>query len=88
MPDLHGFIMQGIEKIYFVHLPMFNMENYRYQLILQAEIPEEIMNEYIRERKKNPEQVFILGTQDKTTLNDIISRKEFIAVIDKGLPSG
>ncbi|CAG8798664.1 13954_t:CDS:2, partial [Dentiscutata erythropus] len=85
-PDYHGFIIQGIEKIHLVHLPMFNMENHRYQLILQAEILEEIMCEYIRERKKNPMQIFILGNQNKTTLNDIISGKEFLAVIDKGLP--
>ncbi|CAG8801659.1 31807_t:CDS:2, partial [Racocetra persica] len=67
-PDIHGFIIQGIEKIYLVHLPMFNMENHRYQLILQAELPKEIMDEYIKEREDNPKQGFILGNQDKTTL--------------------
>ncbi|CAG8840094.1 1513_t:CDS:2, partial [Racocetra persica] len=81
--DFHGFIIQGIEKIYLVHLPMFDMENHRYQLILQAEMPKEIMDAYIKERVDNPKQVFILGNQNKTTLNDIISGKEFKAVIDK-----
>jgi hypothetical protein len=85
-PDLHGFVMQGTKKLFLVHLPMFNMANHRYQLIITGDLPTEVMDEYTKARSKYPDQYFTLGNANKATLSKILSDKKFEAVIDKGLP--
>ncbi|CAG8526110.1 15098_t:CDS:2 [Acaulospora colombiana] len=85
-PDHHGFVMQGTDSLYLVHLPMFNMENHNHQLILQAELPPEIMKKYVEARQQDPNLIILLGNIEETTLGDMISKKEFKAEIYKGLP--
>ncbi|KAF8813146.1 PLP-dependent transferase [Phlegmacium glaucopus] len=85
-PDFHGFVMQGTDKLYLVHLPMFNMENHRFQLIITGDIPQDKMDQYKKARAASPEKFFTLGTANRTTLESILRRKKFSAVIDKGLP--
>lgn len=85
-PDMHGFIMQGTDKLYLVHLPMFNMANHRYQLIITGDIPAAKMEEYRNARAAMPNKYFTLGTAEATTLGDILRNKKFKAVINKGLP--
>ena len=85
-PDLHGFVMQGTERVSLVHLPMFNMANHRYQLIITGDLPLEVLKAYAKERAKFPQQFFTLGTANYTTLERILKDKKFAAVIDKGLP--
>lgn len=85
-PDMHGFVMQGTDKLYLVHLPMFNMANHRYQLIITGDIPAAKMDEYRKARAALPQQFFTLGTAEPTTLGDILRDKKFKAVINKGLP--
>ncbi|CAG8556794.1 1827_t:CDS:2 [Acaulospora morrowiae] len=87
-PDHHGFIMQGTDSLYLVHLPMFYMENHNHQLILQAELPPDVMEKYIEVRQQDPKQIMMLGNIEETTLNDLMSKKEFKAEIYKGLPDG
>ncbi|KAJ8515142.1 hypothetical protein ONZ45_g7400 [Pleurotus djamor] len=85
-PDLHGFIMQGTDKLYLVHLAMFNMENHRHQLIITGDLPADIMKKYVAERAAHPSQFYTLGTAHRETLADILRNGEFDAVIDRGLP--
>ncbi|KAF8877174.1 pyridoxal-dependent decarboxylase domain protein [Infundibulicybe gibba] len=85
--DLHGFVMQGTDKLHLVHLPMFNMENHRHQTIITAELPEDVKKKYVYTKKGNPSHFFILGTAEKELFTKIIQEgAEFKAVIDMGLP--
>ncbi|KAK6531098.1 hypothetical protein TWF281_007923 [Arthrobotrys megalospora] len=85
-PDLHGFVMQGDCPVHLVHLPMFNMKNHRYQLIITGDLPSDILEKYKTDKAANPDAFYLLGNQNKETLSDLLSAKEFDAVIDKGLP--
>ena len=85
-PDLHGFVMQGTDRLYLVHLAMYNMENHRYQLIITGDLPEDVMKQYTNEREKNPQQVYILGTAKTERLSEILKSGEFGAVIHRGIP--
>jgi hypothetical protein len=85
-PALHGFVMQGTKKLFLVHLPMFNMANHRYQLIITGDLPTDVMNKYKQARVQFPDQYFTLGNASKETLSTMLANKRFKAVIDKGLP--
>jgi hypothetical protein len=85
-PDLHGFVMQGTKKLFLVHLPMFNMANHRYQLIITGDLPTNVMSKYQQARLDFPDQYFTLGNASKLTLDEMLKNKKFDAVIDKGLP--
>ncbi|WHX47235.1 hypothetical protein QNH46_13760 [Paenibacillus woosongensis] len=61
IPDLHGFVMMGTEELFLDHLPMFHMENHRYQVILKASLPPDAMNTYIEASRQNPDKAYILG---------------------------
>lgn len=37
-PDLHGFVMTGSKRLIGCHLPMFNVENHRFQCIVEFEM--------------------------------------------------
>jgi hypothetical protein len=85
-PDFHGFLMQGTEKVFLVHLAMFNMANHRYQLIITGDLPDVVMQDYQQARLDFPNEYFILANKSKETLSDILENKTFKAVIDKGMP--
>ncbi|KAJ3903671.1 pyridoxal phosphate-dependent transferase, partial [Lentinula edodes] len=87
--DYHAFIMQGTDsKLFFVHLPMFNMENHRLQLIITGEIPIQMRFAYIGAREKNPDTVYLLVNDTPTTLEKILAAKEFEARIEPFNPRG
>ncbi|KAF8892114.1 pyridoxal phosphate-dependent transferase [Infundibulicybe gibba] len=71
-PDMHGFVMQGTDKLHLVHLPMFNMENHRHQTIITAELPEDVKRKYVHAKQENPSRFFTLGTINKELFTDII----------------
>ncbi|CAG8685749.1 2721_t:CDS:2, partial [Funneliformis mosseae] len=70
-PDFHAFVMQGTDNLYLTHLPMFQMENHRRQVIITADLPKNIKEQYLNARKANPLHVFYLGNQDEMKLDDI-----------------
>jgi hypothetical protein len=86
-PDIHRFIIQGTDTIFLVYLGMFNIENHRVQLIITGELPYETKAWYVRERARDPAQVFMLATERRETLDNILQRRDFPAVIHKGVPS-
>jgi hypothetical protein len=89
-PDQHGFVMMGRDTLFLDHLPMFHMENHRYQLILQASIPSEAMSAYLKASQENPDQPMILGnlSNDLFTLPQVLTGDvtSFQADIFVGLP--
>ena len=89
-PDQHGFVMMGRDTLFLDHLPMFSMENHRYQMILQASIPSEAMTAYLQASQANPDQPMILGnlSSDLFTLPQVVTGEvtSFQADIFVGLP--
>ncbi|CAG8594715.1 7893_t:CDS:2 [Cetraspora pellucida] len=67
----HLFVIQGTDEIYLVHLPLFQLETHRYQVIIKVEIPEKIMELYKGLRKKNPSKVIFLCYQENVTIDQI-----------------
>ncbi|KAJ4485314.1 pyridoxal phosphate-dependent transferase [Lentinula aciculospora] len=86
--DYHAFVMQGTDKLFFVHLPMFNMENHRIQLIMTATISPDMKTAYTEAREKNPETIYLLVNDTPTTLEKILTTKEFDARIEPFSPNG
>ncbi|KAG9121292.1 hypothetical protein FRC07_002791 [Ceratobasidium sp. 392] len=78
------FVVQGTDKLYLSLLPMFNMANYRHQLILSCDVPAEVMAAY-RDARKDPSMLVTLGSAGKIKLEELLSGP-FKAVMSKGLP--
>lgn len=47
-PDLHGFVMTGCDRLIGCHLPMFNVENHRFQCIVEFEMQPEDLHIYLK----------------------------------------
>ena len=84
--DFHGFVMQGTQKVFLVHLAMFNMANHRHQLIITGDLPADVMVKYNKARLDFPNNYFTLANESKETLKVLLKNKKFKAVIDKGMP--
>ncbi len=89
-PDLHGFVMVGSQTLFLCHLPMFFMENHKYQVILKVNLPDYAMRHYADDRNQHPDEVYILGNvpTDLMTLPPIHNTQlvAFIADIFRGVP--
>jgi len=89
-PDLHGFVMTGMETVFLDHLAMFPMQDHMYQAILKVSLPPYAMSVYVSDRKNNPQQVYILGNSpfDLITLPHIQTRQvvSFVADVFRGVP--
>ncbi|KXH51499.1 hypothetical protein CNYM01_07651 [Colletotrichum nymphaeae SA-01] len=94
-PDFHGFVVQGVEKLYFTHIAMFNMANHRKQLIITADLPANVQARYKEERRKNPGQFYTIANVEKEMLENLVdgllnpdtaSKLKFR--LDKGIPAG
>ncbi|KAI9872353.1 MAG: hypothetical protein M1830_001743 [Pleopsidium flavum] len=80
--DKHIFLVQGTDKIYLIHMPMFYLANHRRQLIVSAKIPPEAMQKYVDAKKDHPNEPFILFTHQKEDLSALLSGgKSFKAVL-------
>jgi len=79
------FIVQGTDKLYLSLLPMFNMANYRHQLILSCDVPANVMTAYRETREKDPSAFVTLGSAGKIKLEELLSGS-FKGVMNKGLP--
>jgi hypothetical protein len=89
-PDQHGFIMIGKTTLFLYHLPMFDMTNHRYQMIIEAEIPIGAMKQYQDAQAQSPTTPFVLGNKltDLFTVPQISTgfRVSFMADIFQGIP--
>ncbi|THH28150.1 hypothetical protein EUX98_g6038 [Antrodiella citrinella] len=87
VPDYHTFIMQGTNPVYLVSLPMFHMANFREQLILCVDLPEDVRQAYIQAREDNPGAVFSISTASEDVVSDILLRGSFKANMDENVPT-
>jgi len=69
---------------------MYGMEEHNYQLVLQASLPSEAMQQYNSDRESHPNNTYFLGNspQDLLTVPDMHAgeRRCFIADIFRGIP--
>ncbi|KAI9155623.1 L-tyrosine decarboxylase [Paramyrothecium foliicola] len=75
--EFHSFLIQGIDNIYLVHLPMFHVANHRQQLIISADfdnVDQKSRDKYVAMRRTNPTEPMILVTQRKTWLQKIVEK--------------
>ncbi|KAM0513536.1 hypothetical protein ACHAPE_007800 [Trichoderma viride] len=87
-PDIHGFVMQGLDQIHLVHIPMFQMANHRWQLIITAEFPENVQQRYQQFRKENPTQFYTVANTQKELLEDMVKPGiEMEWRLDEGIPA-
>ncbi|KAK7932402.1 pyridoxal-dependent decarboxylase conserved domain protein [Apiospora marii] len=73
-PVVHRFLIQGITKIYLVHLPMFHEANHRQQLIVAARFDAAAKAKYDAMKRANPTEPLILVTKQKVLLRDVVER--------------
>ncbi|QYT03139.1 hypothetical protein H0G86_010106 [Trichoderma simmonsii] len=86
-PDFHGFVMQGLEQIHLVHIPMFHMANHRWQLIITADFPEDAKQRYQQLRKENPDKFYTVANTEKELLEDMVkSGSDIVWRLDEGMP--
>ena len=86
-PTIHRFLMQGTDTVFLVYFSMFNMENHRTQLVITGQLSSDVMRRYTSERARDPAQVFTLACEKQETLDHILQRRDFRAVIHKGIPN-
>ncbi|KAJ6487082.1 PLP-dependent transferase [Mycena vitilis] len=80
-PQIHEFIVQGLDKLYLTYIPRFHKANGRQQVVLGVNIPHTMKREYKTARQAHPASVFTLKTTDLTTIEQILAHKSFKASI-------
>lgn len=90
VPDRHAFVMAGTETLFLDHLPMFNVKEHMYQVILKGTLPDYAMKQYAADRKEHPESTYLLANveYDLMTLPQIQNRQmtSFVADVFRGIP--
>ncbi|NNA66024.1 hypothetical protein [Pseudomonas gessardii] len=66
-PGNHGMFMVGSQTLFLVHMPMFTTEKHRYQIVLQASLPADVMAKYQALRAANPNKPYNLINVDNDT---------------------
>ncbi|KAH8099827.1 pyridoxal phosphate-dependent transferase [Cristinia sonorae] len=87
-PDFHAFVMQGIGKVFLVHLAMFNMENHRSQLIMTGSLDPLLLRAYIRAKSSNPNATFLLVNRERATLDELTNAPFFNVQVEQFNPNG
>lgn len=88
-PDVHGFVIQGLDQIHLVHIPMFNMANHRWQLVITADFPADVHEQYKQLRRWNPGVVYTLANMRAETLENLLHPRTGTNIeyrLDRGIP--
>lgn len=71
-PGLHTFVMQGLDNIFLVHLPMFHMASHRWQLIITADFPPNVHARYKALRAQHPAKLYTMSNANLAHLDDMV----------------
>lgn len=86
-PDIHGFVAQGLESLFFVHIPMFNMANHRKQLVIAADLPPDVHAFYKEQRRANPGAFYTVANMEPDRLDNLLKPGATTKWrLDKGIP--
>ena len=84
-PQVHEFVMQGMQTLYLAYRPNFYSANGRYQLILSVEMSSSDQKaSYQAARQADPSAAFIFRTSAPTTIEDILSGGRIVGDIVGG----
>ncbi|KAG4273405.1 hypothetical protein FPRO04_09769 [Fusarium proliferatum] len=87
-PDIHGFVVQGHDKIYLVHIPMFNMAAHRWQVIITVELPSDVKELYQKLRKENPDKFYTIANVEPEKLGNLLESTGDVEFrLDDGIPA-
>ncbi|KAK4693691.1 hypothetical protein P7C71_g3756, partial [Lecanoromycetidae sp. Uapishka_2] len=75
-PTTHEFLLQGHDKLYIIHFPMFHLEKHRHQLIMEIEISPEAKKRYTAFKKAEPQAVLVVKTLEKLALAELVAQKK------------
>ena len=84
----HGFLMLGTKNLYLCHLPMYNMAAHSFQTILEAEINEPEMENYLRIKKEHPTKPLVVFTKSPMILEKLVNSDSFFGPIHFANESG
>lgn len=88
-PTQHEFLLQGRDKVYINHFPMFHLEKHRQQLIIEVKLPQGAKTKYQDAKKEHPKEIFTLKTAEDLSLSELVAKKlSFKAIIQTGPPEG
>ena len=77
-------MLQGTDKVFLVHFPMFYLEKHRHQLIIEVKLPDEALKMYTERKKAEPAATFVLKTDEDVALGPLVAQKQsFTATIEK-----
>jgi hypothetical protein len=99
MPDLspeissnHGLLMLGVRKLYLCHLPMYSMPAHTFQSILETEIEDSVMENYLKIKRETPSKPLIIFNETPMSLQELVNSEDFSGPIffanDHGDPMG
>lgn len=85
-PGQHTFVVQGTDKLHFVHLPRFHMASGRRQFIFSADLSQTDLARYQEAVSASKAVMMLRNTEaDKLLLDDIRDGSTFAAeVFEKG----
>lgn len=72
-PNTHGMFMLGTGNLYLCHMPMFDVEDHRYQLILRARLNRAALRTFLADKAKHPDSPYNLinNDDDQFTLPEV-----------------
>lgn len=70
-PETHDFLLQGTDKVYAIHFPMFNLGKHRRQVIFEIKLPKEAMDKYVALKMEDPQAIIILRSIDPILLDNL-----------------
>ena len=77
-------MLQGTDKVFIIHFPMFHLEKHRHQLIIEVELSHDAKKAYTEGKKADPTATFVLKTAEDVALGPLVSEtKSFKATIEK-----
>ncbi|KAF8887664.1 pyridoxal phosphate-dependent transferase [Gymnopilus junonius] len=83
-PAQHSFVMQGTDRLFLSYISVFNIGNYRQQVVLTGDLSDEVMKTYVQEAEGHPSTLFTL-TMEKSLFLTIISNGSCRVSVYKGL---
>ena len=72
---MHEFLLQGQDKLYMIHFPMFHLEKHRHQLIIEVELSADAKQKYTQAKKANSSAVFTVETTEELALSTLVAEK-------------
>jgi hypothetical protein len=84
---MHAFLLQGIDVLYLVHLPLFHFANHRRQVIATGTLlSKEATKVYKAAYKKDPTEPLVIFSREKSVLQELLGRGSFVGDIYHGSP--